>query len=397
SGLMSAGIHVIDTQVIPIPILRQELKSGEGMGGVFVRKSPFDRMSTDIIFFDKDGRDLSGNKTKSIERIFFSEEYRRADFDKVGTLKFQERTNEKYTKHFLNCLDLISIRKKKFKIVIDYSYGIASTVFPNILGELNCDVVSLSAHLDSEKTTRSIDDFHDSLNHFSYIVKSLHYDIGFTIDAGGEKIWLATAEGNILDGDRMLVLVLKMFLIVTDNVRKIAVPVQATSEVDLVANEFGVEVLRVKDTHYSMMMACDDNDVSFVGGTRGGFLFPEFLYATDGMFSVAKILELVARSNQTIDELDKTTAKLFMLKENIICSKEEKGSIMRKFMEDTVQYKQQLIDGVKIFIDDDATVLCIPDKDRNLVHLNIESPSELKSKKLLKEFKKKIESYLKSE
>lgn len=393
SGIMSAGVNVIDSQVIPIPILRQELKSGEGMGGIFVRKSPFDRRSTDIIFFDKDGRDLSGNKTKSIERIFFSEEYRRADFDKVGTFKFQERTNEKYTKHFLNCLDLAAIRKRRFKIVIDYSYGITSTIFPNILGELNCEVVSLSAHLDSEKITRSIEEIHNSQEHFRFVVRSLKYDIGFMIDAGGEKIWLSTAEGKLLDGDRFLVLVLKMFLITNDNVRKIAVPVQATMEVDLVAKEFGVEVVRVKDTHYSMMMACDDKDVSFVGGTRGGFLFPDFLYATDGMFTIAKILELLATSNQTIDEFDRSTAKLYMLKENILSSREEKAVIMRKFMEDTVEYRQELIDGVKIFIDDKTTVLCIPDKDRNFVHLNVESTSEQRSKKLLKEFKKKIESY----
>ncbi len=113
SGLMSAGVNVIDIQNIPIPILRQELKNGEGSGGIFVRKSPFDRMTTDIIFFDRDGRDLSGNKTKSIERLFFGEEYKRADFDKVGSFKFQERTNEKYTKHFLECLDLQVIRKTK--------------------------------------------------------------------------------------------------------------------------------------------------------------------------------------------------------------------------------------------------------------------------------------------
>lgn len=86
------------------------------------------------------------------------------------------------------------------------------------------------------------------------------------IDAGGEKIWLSTAKGKQLDGDRFLVLVLKLYLLVTDNVKKIAVPVQATSEVDLVAKEFGVEVVRLKDTHYSMMMACDDKDISFVRG-----------------------------------------------------------------------------------------------------------------------------------
>ena len=214
------------------------------------------------------------------------------------------------------------------------------------------------------------------------------------IDAGGEKIWLSTAKGKKLDGDRFLVLVLKMFLLVTDDAKKIAVPVQATSEVDIVAKEFGVEVVRLKDTHYSMMMACDDKDISFVGGTRGGFLFPEFLYATDGMFTVGKILELIARSNQSIDELDRNTPRLFMLKENIICSKDEKGKIMRRFMEDTIQYRQELIDGVKVFIDKYTNVLCIPDKDRNLVHLNVESSSEKISKKLMKEFKAKVESYV---
>ena len=395
SGILSAGVNIIDTQVIPIPILRQELKSGEGAGGVFVRKSPFDKKSTDIIFFDKDGRDLSSNKTKSIERLFFSEEYKRADFDKVGAIKFQERTNAKYMKHFLDCLDLQAIRKRKFKIVIDYSNGITSTIFPNILGEFNCEVVSLSAHLDSEKITRSEEEHRKLLDHVTYVVKSLHYDIGFMMDSGGEKIWLSLNNGKLLSGDRLLVLVMKLFLIVTKDVKKIAVPVQVSREVDIVAKEFGVEVVRVKDTHYSMMMACDDKDVKFVGGVRGGFLFPDFLYSTDGMFSVAKILDLIARSNQTMEEMDKSTVKLYMIKENIICSKEEKGSIMRKFMEDTIMYKQELIDGVKVFIDKNSTVLCIPDKNRNLVHLDVESNTKTKAQQLMKDFRKKIESYVK--
>lgn len=397
SGIMSAGANIIDSQVMPIPILRQELKSGEGDGGIFVRKSPFDKKTTDIIFFDKDGRDLSGNKTKSIERLFFSEEYKRADFDKVGSFRYLERANEKYTKHFLGCLDLHAIRKKRFKIVIDYSYGIASTIFPSILGEFNMDIVSLSAHLDKEKITRTEEEFHRSQKHFYEVVKSLQYDMGFMIDAGGEKIWLVTPFRNVLSGERFLTLVTKMFLIVNKGVKKIAVPVRATGEIDMVAKEFGTEVVRVKDTHYAMMMACDDKDVKFVGGNFGGFLFPDFMYATDGMFSVAKILELVAKSGYSIDELDRTTPRLYMQKENIPCSKEEKGSIMRKFMEATMNLKQELVDGVRVFHDKDTVVLCIPDRDRNLVHLNVESPSRSKTSKVMKQYRKIVQSYIKSD
>lgn len=394
SGALSAGVNVSDLQVIPIPILRQELKSGGHSGGIFVRKSPFDPGSTDIIFLDKDGKDLSSSKTKSIERSFFSEEYKRADFLNVGTLKYPERTNLKYKEHFIDSLDIEIIRKRKFKLVLDYSHGITSTIFPNILGEFNCEVVSLSAHLDKERITREENEFKKSFENFRYVVKSLNFDLGFMVDAGGEKLWLATHEGRVLNDYRFLVVVLKMFLMSTPGVKKVAVPVQASREVDMVASEYGTEVIRVKDSHYSMMTACNDKEVRFVGGTRRGVFFPEFIYATDGMFAIAKILEMQAKIKMTVEDVDNLIPNLVMKKINIPCTREDKGKIMRLFMEDTIQYKQQLIDGVKVFLNSTDTVLCIPDKSRNLVHLNVETDIEEKTDHLLNLYKNIIQDYI---
>ena len=75
-------------------------------------------------------------------------------------------------------------------------------------------------------------------------------------------------------------------------------------------------------------------------------------------------------------------------------AREDKGSIMRKFMEDNTKYRQELIDGVKIFTDKNTTVLCISDSDRNIIHLNVESDKPATAKKYLKDYKKKIEKYL---
>ena len=33
-----------------------------------------------------------------------------------------------------------------------------------------------------------------------------------------------------------------------------------------------------------MMEATSDKDIGFVGGTRGGFTFPDFLFSIDGMY-----------------------------------------------------------------------------------------------------------------
>lgn len=394
SGILSAGVNVSDLQVIPIPMMRQELKNGNAAGGIFVRKSPFEKDITDIIFFDKDGKDLSGSKTKSIERLFFSDEYERADFMNVGSLRYPERTNEKYRANFLNCIDVNAISKKRYKLVIDYSYGITSTIFPTILGDFKCEVVSLSAHLDKDKITRDAEEFNEALGKFTFVVKSLNFDYGFMIDAGGEKIWICTNDGKILSDDRSLSIVLKLYLMVNPGTKKVAVPVQATGEVELVAKEYGTQVIRVKNSHYSMMEACEDKEVKFAGGTRRGFLFPEYLYATDGMFSISKILELLSFTDKTIQQLDKEIPKLYKKMNVLPCAKEEKGKIMRKFMEDTMEYRQMLIDGVKIFLNDTDTVLCIPDKIKDCVNLYIEASVPEQTELLLEEYTKKIANYI---
>jgi mannose-1-phosphate guanylyltransferase/phosphomannomutase len=112
------------------------------------------------------------------------------------------------------------------------------------------------------------------------------------------------------------------------------------------------------------------------------------------MFAIAKILEMSAKIKMNIEEVDKIIPKLYRRKINLECTREEKGKIMRKFMEDTMNYRQQLIDGVKIFLDSTDVVLCIPDKARDLVHLNVESDTAEKAEKLLEEYKEKISAYI---
>src|SRR4030095_14052371 len=201
SGLLSSGVTVLDFQTMPIPILRQELSKGKGSGGVFVRKSPFDSSRCDIIFFDSSGKDLSSAKTKSIERLIISNDARPIPFDKIGAITFPERTYESYKEHFLANLDKDIINKRRFKIAINFSHGITSTILPNIIGDFNIELVTLDSHLDSAKQTRSPEEFRTALQQLSYIVTSLKYDAGFLIDAGGEKIFLVDDSGHIISYD----------------------------------------------------------------------------------------------------------------------------------------------------------------------------------------------------
>ena len=393
-GLMSAGVHVNDLRATSIPLVRHELSGGKEVGGVHVRKSPYDKRMTDIIFFDANGKDLPVNKTQSIERLFFGEDIVRAAAEKVGAINFPERTTEMYREKFLTALNLEVIRKAIFKIVIDYSNGVASTIFPIILGSFDCQVVALNAHLDPSKLTRDKAEIDMSLRHLSHIVTSLKYDLGCMIDPVGERINLVDEHGSELDSDRLLTVVAKLFLHLHPDTRRIAVPVTCSGELDMLANEHGVDVVKTRNTHLAMMEATADKEVKFVGGTKGGFIFTDFFFASDGMFSLAKILEMMALTGWHLGALDAQLPRLFRVKRDVRCPWDAKGKIMRRIMQETTGLKRELIDGVRIAYDggknETKNVMLLPDKERPLFHIAVEALTQRAAEELADDFERRI-------
>lgn len=375
-GLMSAGVDAGDLRAVSIPILRQELRTGKHAGGVHIRKSPIDKNLTDIIFFDGKGKDLPSGKTKSLERLFFGEDFPRVKQDEVGGVTFPERAQESYIEKFLSTINVEAISAAKFKLVIDYSSGIASSIFPNILGSFHAQVLSQNAYLDPRKLTRNKAEFDGAVDQLTHIVISLGYDVGFMLDAGAEKCFVVDENGKFIHNDRLLTLITYLFLTVYPDVKKIAVPITASAEIDLIADHMGVELIKTRDSHLALMDTASKDDVRFVGGTKGGFIFPDFLFASDGMYSVAKILEMLALANVRFGQLDKQVPRLHMNKKVIHCPWDRKGKVMRHLMKETDDHQNRvLVDGVKLILDREksSSILMWPDKAKPTFHLHAES------------------------
>ncbi|MCX7985198.1 MAG: sugar phosphate nucleotidyltransferase [Bacteroidetes bacterium] len=396
SGLISAGVNCIDMRATSIPIMRHELRSGKEAGGIHVRKSPFDRNYTDIIFFDSLGRDLPVNKSKSLERLFFGEDFARAHFDNVGSISFPERTNESYIERFLAALDVETIRRAKLKLVIDYANGVASTIFPYILGNLDVQVVALNAYLDSRKLTRSKEEFQECMKQLSYVITSLKYDVGCMLDVGAEKIFVVDERGKIISSERMAPLFLKYMALSNPDLKKVGAPITASSEFDIIAQEYNLEVLKTRDSHLSLMEAAADKDRRFLASNRGGFIFNEFLFASDGMYSVAKLLECMARIRKRIGELDDETPRLYMVKKRIPCPWHFKGQVMRKLMKETENIDRLLIDGIKLYFSPKnqyTTVSLLPDRSRPFFYIIAESANQTIAEQISTEYEQKIKKW----
>jgi mannose-1-phosphate guanylyltransferase/phosphomannomutase len=398
AGLASVGVNVNDLQTTSIPQTRQELRTGKYAGGIHVRRSPRNPDKTDIIIFSSDGRDINLSKAKTIERFFFGEDIKRVHYSEVGHLYYPERTNEIYINRFLNSLDVEAIRKKNFRILMDYSYGLASTIFPIILGSLNAETLSLHDYVDAMKHKPMPEGTIIESPEACRIMKSLGYELGFIIEPGAEKILLIDSRGVLYPPQRLLTIVTKLFLETNRDKEnyKIAVTIVAPMEIEKIASDYNVEVVRIKNSHSAMMEATRDESVKFVGGVWGGFIFSDFLFASDGMYSIGKILEMLAKTGYTVEQLDEMLPRRFQHIISIDCPWEQKGKVIRRALEFSEGYQRQLVEGVKIFKDGDC-VLLYPDLEKPVFQIIGESDEYEKAVNLTKKFQTYVQTWMQEE
>jgi len=388
SGICSVGVNVYDLQEIPIPQTRMELQSQKFDLGVHVRRSQRFHNYSDIIIFSKDGRDIPISATKKIERFFFGEDIKRVNYNEIGHIVYSDRTIEIYRNKYLDTLDIEKIQERNFRLLIDYSYGVASTIFPSVLGSLNVKALSLNNYIDPSKFHPDPSEMSVEDDQSGKIMTSLGYQLGFSILPGAEKISLIDERGVWYSQTRMLTLLTKLFLETNRNSDpyKIAVSIAAPRILDDIAKEYGVEVTRIKNNHSAMMDIAVDKSYRFIGGIYGGYIFNDFLFASDAMYSIGKILEMLAKTKLTISQIDDSIPQHYQILKHVKVPWYKKGMIMRKLMEYSENYSRELIEGVKILIDDISSVLLMPDQEKGAFVIISESNSNEKSHDLANEY-----------
>lgn len=385
SGLLSAGSRVQYFGILPIPVIRACLRERPSYrAGVHIRKSPYDARVIDLIFFSSGGKDMPAGTCRSIERVFFREDFPRASYNKIGTLERPRGILEAYKTAFLNSIDVEPIRAKKFKLVVDFSFGGAIEALHDILDELGSEIIPLNAYIDPNRITKTRSELERQLADLSIIVNSLGADIGFMIDPSGERLYIIDENGRLLNADEELYAVTKLFLMVT-GAKSIAVPISATMAIDKLASEYNVRLTRTRDDHLSLMEAASSPEIDFVAGTRGGFIFKPFSFACDAMFAMVKILELLAKAGIRFSQLLEGFPSLYREERVVMCSWKSKGKIMRELISETSGLKRDIIDGVRILFED-GWVLVLPDSAHPQFTVMCESVSEEEAAKLADQY-----------
>ncbi|MBI2524949.1 MAG: mannose-1-phosphate guanyltransferase [Candidatus Rokubacteria bacterium] len=393
AGLLSVGVDVQDLGVAPVPVVRYQIQALGLAGGTHVRKSPYEPELIDVKFFDGRGLECAPDREKAVERLFFTEDFYRAPTEETGLLSFPHAGTDRYRDGLLKSVDAELIRRAGLRMVLDYSFGSASSIFPGVLGALGVDVISLNAYLDESRISKTAEEFQRSLDQLSNIVRTLGADLGVLLDTGGEKVFLVDEKGEVLPGDLALALV-ALLVMRTHPAGRIVVPVTASRAVHRLAEEHGFTVTRSRGTLRALTEAALASDVSLVGEEMGGFIFPRFQPCFDGMAAVAKILEMMARLDVRLHQLTRAVPASHVVRVEVPCPDERKGAVMRRLIEATKGGDVELIEGVRLRRGEEW-VAAIPDADRACFHVIAESADGARARALAEEYRGRIDGWRK--
>ncbi|HET6421239.1 MAG TPA: mannose-1-phosphate guanyltransferase [Geobacteraceae bacterium] len=392
-GILSTGVNVRDLKMIPLPITRYKLKTFGEVGGIQFRQGMEDPASTEIIFLDSDGIDFSSSMGKNVERIFYKENFRRAHYTEPGAISELPNVVDFYREGFLRAIDKTATKNGPFKVVIDFDNCPASQVLPVLLNEMGCEVTALNAYVEEDRGTKKVRDKAQGLQQLSKIVTALGASAGFQLDQTTEAITLVDETGKQRTPVELLSLIVSLM---AGNGEKgvFVVPVSAPSVVERLSREKGHAVHRAKSTERAIIEASLSSSVIFAGSMDGRFAFPRFQHAFDGMFAIAKTIELVASSGQSISGcIDGIPFRAF-LQAKVPCMWEMKGSVMRRMSEDSVDKESTFIDGIRVNFDDDW-VLVLPDQYQPFIHIISESKDENSARRYLETYREKVEQWKK--
>ncbi len=383
AGLNSTGVSCADLELAPAPAVRFSATKAGASGGMYVRTSPRDSQSIELAIFADDGCDLDEGARRKVERTYNREEFRRAFGREMGELRYPPRATELYTAALLDCIDVRTVRERKFKVVIDGGGGTSVLVLPHLLPRLGLDTLIVNGQFDEARTAIDARQLQDDLERLSRLVTASGADLGVRFDSVSERLTLVDERGAVLPFDRALLLYVDM-VARSRAPGDIALPVSTTRWAGELAAKHGRGVVDTKLAPNAVARAAQRDGVVFAGVEGGGYVFPSMHPAYDGLLAFGKLLELLATEEGPLSKVVAALPEPSLLRRQIPTPWERKGAVMRQVVEAAKDRPTNDTDGIKIFHSSevggsdprtDDWVLVIPDTVEPVTHLWAEASS----------------------
>jgi phosphomannomutase/phosphoglucomutase len=381
SGLVSTGCNVYDGGYAPTPALQYSVKHFSMNGAVIITASHNPPEYNGIKVVADDGVEISREEEIKIEDIFFQERFSRTGWNRLGRLTDCPNVIDVYKNAVKNYIDVESIKKERFKVVIDPVNSVGGLVTPSLLKELGCEVVTINAQIDGD-FSRLPEPNSETLGDLSATVKALKADLGVAHDGDADRCVFVDEKGEVCWGDKTGALIVD-YLLKRDGKGTVVTPISSSKLLEDIVFQNDSKLLwtRVGSTIVTKKMQEEEAEIGLED--NGGLFYASHQPVRDGPFAALIMLEILAKKRQTLSVLIDKLPLYFLIKERIICPNEKKSSVLAKILEETDGTNRLTIDGVKIFFDD-GSVLMRPSGTEAVYRVYAEAKDENRAKEIAK-------------
>lgn len=340
-GLLSTGCSVVDLGIIPTPLLYFAIYYKSFEAGIMITGSHnppeyngFKMMS---------GQDtLYGETIQEIYKLLKNDQIIK---DAEGTRRICNVVPE-YQDYVLKNISL----KKKLKVVVDAGNGTGGVVAVPIFKKMGCEIVELYCEMDGRFPNHHPDPtLPDAMRDLIKKVRTTKADLGVAYDGDADRIGVVDDEGHLIWGDQLMIFFARDIL-KTNPGAAIISEVKATKLLYEEIARLGGKPIMWKTGH-SLIKKKIKEEKALLAGEMSGHLFfaDRFFGFDDAIYSSARLLELLSRSDIKLSKMLAGLPKTYSTPEiRIYATEEVKFKIVNEVRKELAQkYPVIDIDGVR--------------------------------------------------
>jgi len=395
AGLNATGCDVFFAGMAPTPALQYAVKNHKTDGAVIITASHNPPEYNGIKVVWNDGIELSREQEIEIEKIFFDEKIRLAEWNNIGTTRELPAIVDEYIEAIKKHVDTAKIMKKNFHVIVDAANSVGSLAAPRLLRDLGCKVTTINANIDGTFSGRLPEPRPENLKDLALTVKAVGADLGVAYDGDADRSVFVDENGEIYWGDKTFALVEKYFLKENPG-EKIVTPVSSSTLVKDIADAYDGEIVWTKVGSVTVSQIMKRLKAKLGGEENGGIFYDPHQSVRDGAMATALILDIMAKTGEKLSKLLGEQPKYFIEKGKVECPEEVKEKALEKLVKQVQSLNISTIDGVKIWFEDKSNILIRPSGTEPIYRLYAEAKTEEKAKWLVNEYILKLKKIIES-
>ena len=300
AGLTSTGVNVMTVGTIPTPAIAYLTKTIETDSGIMISASHNPYQDNGIKIFGPDGFKLTNEQELEIESLIDnSEQIKNASFEKIGKLYGGSELSQKYVQHIKQSIsgDLSNI-----KIALDCANGATTGVAPYIFGDLEADIETIGCQPNGININDNVGS--TKIDTISAFVKENNVDVGFAFDGDGDRVLAVDANGNIVDGDKIMFILAKHLKEqgeLKDNM--VVSTVMSNIGFYKAIEENGLQSVKTAVGDRYVVEEMRNNNYSLGGEQSGHIILMNYATTGDGILTAVKLANIIKSTGKSLEEL----------------------------------------------------------------------------------------------